>query len=71
MERTADARTANFTYAVFSYMAGAQQECYDKCVVDFQTRDLGGMENMCISDCIRKSQVLVKEMQSAEYVRNM
>ena len=35
------------------------------CVVDFQTKDLSGMENSCITDCIRKAQVCTQEMNYA------
>ena len=50
-----------------SFMIKSQIECFNKCLVDFQVRDIQAMEQMCTSDCIRKSNIAIQEMQSAEY----
>jgi len=66
-----DSATANYQYALASFMVKSQLECFNKCLVDFQIKDLSAMEQMCTSDCIRKSSVAVQEMQSAEFTRHM
>ena len=70
-DRLVDASTANYQFALASFMIKSQVECFNKCLVDFQTKDLSGMEQMCTSDCIKKSSIAVQEMQSAEYARQM
>lgn len=73
MERanTIDAATANYHMALGSFLVSSQVDCFNKCLVDFQTKDLSAMEQMCTSDCIKKSQVAVQEMKSAEFARQM
>ena len=62
-----DAATANYQYAMASFMIKSQLECFNKCLVDFQVKDIQAMEQTCTNDCIRKSTVAVQEMQSTEY----
>ena len=69
MNSNVDSQTANFQYALASFMINAQVDCFNKCLVDFQTKDLSAMEQMCTVDCIRKSQVATQEMQSAQFAR--
>ena len=66
-----DSATANYQFAMTNFMIKSQIECLTKCLVDFQTRDLSAMEQMCTSDCIRKSSEAVREMQSAEFARQI
>ena len=69
--RLVDAGTANYQYALATFMVKSQVECFSKCVVDFRIKDISAMEQMCTSDCIRKASVAVQEMQSAEYARQV
>ena len=62
-----DSATANYQYAVAQFMIKAQVDCFNKCLVDFQTRHISAMEQMCTADCVRKSQVAIQEMKSTEY----
>ena len=63
----ADSSTANYQYAMASFMIKSQLECFNKCLVDFRVRDIQAMEQMCTDSCINKMNVAVQEMQSAEY----
>ena len=39
-----DAATANYQYAMNSFMVKSQIECFNKCLVDFQVSDIQAME---------------------------
>lgn len=52
-----DSSNANYQYAMAQFMIKSQIECFNKCLVDFQTKDIQAMEQMCTSDCIRKNSV--------------
>jgi len=44
------------------YLYDTQNFCYDKCVVDFQTKDIGPMEKECALACLRKHMVIYKDL---------
>ena len=54
-----------------SFMIKTQVDCFNQCLVDFQTRDISAMEQMCTKDCIRKAQVATQEMQSPDFMRQV
>ena len=66
-----DSATANYQMALGSFLVQSQVDCFNKCLVDFQTKDMSAMEQMCTADCIKKSQIAVQEMKSAEFARQM
>ena len=69
--RLLDSATANHQYAMASFMIKTQVDCFNQCLVDFQTRDISAMEQMCTKDCIRKAQVATQEMQSPDFMRQV
>ena len=68
MESAISEKQAVLVYTMSNFFSEANKMCYQKCVVDFQTRDLSAMERECATKCIRKQLHVVKEMQSREYV---
>lgn len=44
------------------FLYKAQQTCNDKCLVDFQTKDLSAMEKECANACINKHMVIFKDV---------
>lgn len=61
MERANDHTTHRF-YAATRFLHQTQQHCYDKCVVDFQTKDLSAMEKECSNACVRKHMTILNEI---------
>lgn len=41
-------------YSAVKFMHQAGQTCYDKCVVDFQVKDISAMEKECANACLNK-----------------
>ena len=60
---------ANYQYALASFMIKTQVSCFNECLVDFQTRDISAMEQMCTRDCIKKAQVATQEMKCMDPLR--
>lgn len=61
MESVSQAQ-ANHYFAMNHFLAKAQQTCTDKCVVDFQIKDLTAMERECANACIQKHMVIFKDV---------
>jgi len=59
---TVTQKQANAFYAATKYIFQAQKTCNEKCVVDFQTPDLGAMEKECANACIRKHMAIFKDI---------
>ena len=55
------ASDANRFFTVTNYLYQVQETCYDKCVVDFQVKDIGVMEKSCAQACIAKHMTIYKE----------
>lgn len=53
---------ANKFFAITTYLQQVQGTCYDKCVVDFQSKDISAMEKECAKSCIRKHMTIYKDM---------
>jgi len=53
---------ANHYYAMNAFLAKAQNTCAEKCVVDFQTKDISAMEKECANACIQKHMVIFKDV---------
>lgn len=53
---------AQHFYAVAHFLYKANQTCNDKCVVDFQTKDLSAMEKECANACINKHMIMFKDV---------
>ena len=62
---------ANYQFATATFMIKTQVDCFNKCLVDFQVKDIQAMEQMCTDDCIRKNNFALLEMKSAEYQRQL
>ena len=53
---------ATHFYAVSHFLFKAQQTCNDRCVVDFQIKDLSAMEKECANACVQKHMVIMKDV---------
>ena len=54
---------ANKFYTVTRYLYQVNQICNEKCVIDFQTKDLSAMEKECAYACLRKQMTIMKDLQ--------
>ena len=63
---TVSTEQATKFFAITSYLQKAQETCYDKCVVDFQVKDISTMEKECAKSCLQKHMVIYKEMRDAK-----
>jgi Tim10/DDP family zinc finger len=48
----ATSNEAHKFYAVTRYLYQVNTNCFEKCVVDFQTKDIGAMEKECAAACL-------------------
>ena len=53
---------ANKFYASTRYLYQVNQICNEKCVVDFQTKDLSAMEKECATACLRKHMTIYRDL---------
>lgn len=53
---------ANAFFAASKYLSQANRTCYDKCVVDFQTKDISAMEKECANACIKKHMTILPDV---------
>lgn len=58
----ATATEAHKFFAATRYLYQMNTHCYDKCVVDFQTKDIGPMEKECARACLKKHMVIYKDL---------
>ena len=56
------AQEAHKFYTTSKYLFNVTQTCYEKCVVDFQTKDLGAMEKECALACLQKHMTIYKDL---------
>ena len=56
------ASEAHKFFTTTKYLYQANSTCFDKCVVDFQTKDIGAMEKECAIACLRKHMVIYKDL---------
>ena len=59
-----DAAAAKY-YALSHFMYQARETCAEKCVVDFQQKDIGAMEKECANACIAKHLTLANDIVKA------
>jgi len=51
--------------ATTKYLYDTNRLCYDKCVVDFQTKDISAMEKECALSCLKKNMAIYKDVSRA------
>lgn len=56
------ATDAHRYFATTKYLFDTNRLCYDKCVVDFQTKDLSAMEKECALACLKKHMTIYKDV---------
>ena len=56
------ATEANRFYATSKYLYDTSSICYEKCVVDFQTKDLSAMERECGLACLKTHMTIYKDV---------
>ena len=56
------AKEANRFYAANNYINQMGQTCFEKCVVDFQQKDISAMEKECAKACIAKHLTIFKDV---------
>eukprot|EP00352_Strombidinopsis_acuminata_P005290 CAMPEP_0176376332 /NCGR_PEP_ID=MMETSP0126-20121128/28117_1 /TAXON_ID=141414 ORGANISM="Strombidinopsis acuminatum, Strain SPMC142" /NCGR_SAMPLE_ID=MMETSP0126 /ASSEMBLY_ACC=CAM_ASM_000229 /LENGTH=65 /DNA_ID=CAMNT_0017737733 /DNA_START=21 /DNA_END=218 /DNA_ORIENTATION=- len=49
-------------FAVTKFLNDANKLCQDKCVVDFQTKDLSAMEKQCATACLKKQMTIYRDL---------
>lgn len=54
-------------YSAAKFMQQAQQTCYDKCVVDFQVKDISAMEKECANACLKKHMTMFNSLVKHNY----
>jgi hypothetical protein len=55
-------KEANKFFATTRYLYQANLNCFDKCAVDFQTKDVSAMEKECALACLKKSMIIYKDL---------
>lgn len=58
------ASEANRFFATTKFLYDVNRLCYEKCVVDFQTKDLSAMERECGLACLKKNMTIYKDVVS-------
>ena len=58
------ATEANRFFATTKYLNDTNCICYEKCVVDFQTKDVSAMERECAIACLKKHMTIYKDVAS-------
>ena len=48
--------------ATTKYLYDTQRLCYEKCVIDFQTKDISAMEKECALACLKKNMAIYKDV---------
>ena len=56
------ATEANRFFATTKYLQETNRICYEKCVVDFQTKDVSAMERECAFACLKKHMTIYKDV---------
>jgi len=53
---------ANKFLVTTKYLYEVQNRCFDKCVVDFRSKDIGAMEKECALACLKKHMTIYKDL---------
>ena len=53
---------ANKFMATTRYLYDTSKTCYEKCVIDFQTKDIGPLEKECALSCLQKHMTIYKDL---------
>ena len=56
------ATEANRFFATTKYLQETNRTCYEKCVVDFQTKDVSAMERECAMACLKKHMTIFRDV---------
>lgn len=48
--------------ATTKYLYDTNRLCFEKCVVDFQTKDISAMEKECALACLKKHMTIYKDV---------
>lgn len=64
MEATTASEAHRFI-ATTKYLYDTNRICFDKCVVDFQTKDISVMERECALACLQKHMTIYKDISGA------
>ena len=48
--------------ATTKYLYDTQRLCFEKCVIDFQTKDISAMEKECALACLKKNMSIYKDV---------
>jgi len=56
------ATEGNQFIATTKYLYDTSRVCYEKCVVDFQTKDVSAMEKECALSCLKKNMAIYKDV---------
>lgn len=62
METKVSAQSASSFVAATKFFHDIKTLCYENCVVDFQTADIGAMEKECARQCIQKQMTIYKDL---------
>ena len=65
---SSSASEANRYYATTKYLYDTGRLCYDKCVVDFQTKDVSAMEKECALACLKKQMTIYKDVTGIAHI---
>ena len=55
-------KEAHSFFAATKFLYQVNKTCYEKCVVDFQTKDISAMEKECANACIKKHLTVFKDV---------
>lgn len=53
---------ANKFMTTTRYLYDISKTCYEKCVFDFQTKDIGALEKECALSCLQKHMTIYKDL---------
>ena len=56
------ASDANRFFTITNYLQQVQATCFESCVVDFQTKDIGAMEKECAQKCVTKHMTIYRDL---------
>ena len=62
MNTSVSANEATRFYATTKYLYETNRICYEKCVIDFQTKDVSAMEKECALACLKKHMTIYKDV---------
>ena len=64
--QSVQASDANRFFTITNYLQQVQATCFEKCVVDFQNKDIGAMEKECAKKCITKHMTIYRDLAESK-----